>query len=294
MHVEECGNPNGLPVIYLHGGPGSGCKAFHRRFFNPDRYRIVLLDQRGSGRSLPRGELKDNTTQDLLADLEFIRDKLKIDRWLVYGGSWGASLGLLYAQAYPHCCSGMLLRGSFLARQRDIDWFVGDGVRRIYPERWTDFLGGLPSTDGAELISLLHNYITGNDELAQRRIAKAWASWSEQIAQGAAFDPADFDKHADAFLLQKVRIELHYAKNGYFIKENQILDQCAGLPEMPTIIIHGRQDLVCPAESAYSLQQALPWAEMRILPTAGHLPVGDEMIDALVSATDAMADKLAV
>lgn len=293
LYVEECGNPRGLPVIYLHGGPGSGCKPFHRRFFNPEQYRIILLDQRGAGRSLPSGCIENNTTQDLVADLETIRGRLGIDRWLVYGGSWGSTLGLLYAQAHPERVSGMVLRGTFLARRRDLDWFVGDGVRRIYPERWAEFMSVLPGGVHDDLIAALHDLLLGADELAQRRVAKAWTSWGEQVAQGEAFDAADLDKQSPAGMLQKARIELHYAVNRYFIEEDQILRRRDRLPQIPIILIHGRRDLVCPIESAHLLRQSLPAARYHILPLSGHLPLGDEMIDALVSATDEMAAVLA-
>ncbi|MBS1213201.1 MAG: pip [Proteobacteria bacterium] len=292
LYVEECGSPHGLPVVYLHGGPGSGCKAFHRRFFDPSRYRIVLLDQRGSGRSLPAGGLENNTTHHLVQDLEQIRERLDISRWVVFGGSWGSTLGLLYAQTYPERVSGMVLRGSFLARQRDVDWFLGDGVRRIYPERWAEFMSVMPASEPDDLIATLHGLLLGSDELAQRRAAKAWTLWSEQIAQGEPFDAAEFDKHPPAAMLQKARIELHYAVNRYFLEENRILRHCDRLPAAPIVLIHGRRDLVCPLESAYLLHQALPAAELRVLPRSGHLPVGEEMIDALVSATDEMADRL--
>ena len=292
LYVEECGNPQGQPVVYLHGGPGSGCKTFHRRFFDPQKYRIVLLDQRGAGRSHPSGCLENNTTFHLIQDLELIRERLKIARWLVYGGSWGSTLGLLYGQAHPDCINGMVLRGSFLARQRDLDWFVGDGVRRIYPERWAEFMGAL-STPRDDLIAALHDILLGPDELAQRRVAKAWTLWSEQIAQAESFDAADVERHAPATMLQKARIELHFAVNRYFLEEDQILRHCDRLPKVPILLIHGRRDLVCPLEAAYSLRQALPAADLRVLPRSGHLPVGEEMIDALVSATDEMAALLA-
>lgn len=292
VYVEECGNPEGLPVVYLHGGPGSGCRSFHRRFFNPAKYRIILLDQRGAGRSLPAGSIENNTTPHLIGDLEAIRARLQIDHWLIYGGSWGSTLGLLYAQAHPQRVTGLVLRGSFLARQRDLDWFIGDGVRRIYPERWAEFMAAMPNSAEEDLISALHGLLLGPDELAQRRAAKAWTQWSEQIAQGSGFEASDLDKQQPAAMLQKARIELHYARNRYFIEEDQILRQCDCLRHLPVILIHGRRDLVCPMEAAFCLKQALPQAEYWALPDSGHLPVGEEMIDALVRATDLMADRL--
>lgn len=290
LYVEECGNRYGLPVIFLHGGPGSGCKLHHRRFFNPKRYRIVLLDQRGSGRSMPQGELRHNTTWDLVEDLERIREKLAIDRWLLFGGSWGATLALLYAQKYPDNVLGMILRGVFLARQRDLDWYIKEGVSRIYPEQWQSLIASIPKADRDDPIEAVYQCLRGTDELAQRRIAREWELWGARVTLGSAFDPRELEEQASIAVLHKARIETHYARHRYFIEENQILRHCERILEIPTIIIHGRNDLVCPPECAYTLYRRLPRSELRILPHAGHIASGDEMIDALVSAADQMAD----
>lgn len=294
IYVEECGNPQGLPVIYLHGGPGSGCKPHHRGFFDPGKYRAILADQRGAGRSTPHGDLRHNTTADLIRDLEYIRQHLKVERWLLFGGSWGATLALLYAQKHPAKVSGLVLRGSFLARRRDLDWFVGaDGVRRIYPEGWAQFMDSLPEAERGDPVAAIHQRLVGGDELARRRAARAWSLWGGQVVLGDEFDPGELHEHVSAEVLNQARIELHYAANRYFIEENAILDGCAKLAKIPAVIIHGRRDLVCPAESAYLLHRHLPHAELRILPKAGHIAGGEEMIDALVEAADAMARRLA-
>ena len=292
VYVEECGNRAGLPVIFLHGGPASGCKPHHRCFFDPQQYRIVLFDQRGAGRSMPDGELKNNTTQDLIADMERIRHHLGIERWLLFGGSWGAALALLYAQRYPQRITGLIVRGAFLARRADLEWFTDRGVNRIYPEQWQRLIRSVPEAERGDPIAAITKRVHGSDELAQRRVAREWESWSGQVALGHAFSPADAEEHASAALLDQVRIEMHYASHHYFIAENQILDQCSRLPDVPTVIIHGRNDLVCPVESGWSLSRRLPHAAFHVLPRSGHVAHGEEMIDALVTATDIMADRL--
>ena len=293
LYLEECGNPAGIPVVFLHGGPGSGCKTYHRSFFDPVKYRAILFDQRGAGRSTPHGELENNTTSRLLADMELIRTHLGIKSWLLFGGSWGATLALLYAEAYPDRVNGLVLRGTFLARQRDLDWYINDGVNRIYPERWHDLVSALHGETHGDLIAAINTLLHGGDELAQRRIAKAWSAWGGQVALGDDFSPEEGEGHVHSTMLQQARIELHYGFYHYFIEENQILLNCRQLPEVPTILIHGRRDLVCPVESAYTLHRHLPYSELRILPKAGHIAGGPDMIDAMVSAADEMAVRLA-
>jgi proline iminopeptidase len=292
LYVEECGNPAGVPIMFLHGGPGSGCKAYHRCFFDPQRYRIILADQRGAGRSTPHGGLRNNTTHHLLSDLEFLRERLKVERWTLFGGSWGAALALLYAQQHPGRVAGMVLRGTFLARRRDLDWYVRDGVNRIYPELWAELLDVIPRSEQDHVIQAIHRLLNGRDELAQRRVARAWSLWGGQVALGDEFNPAEADEHVPQSMVQQARLELHYAVHRYFLEEDQILKDCGRLPDVPIILIHGRRDLVCPVEAAYALHQRLPKADLRILPHAGHVASGAEMIDALVSAADEMAGML--
>ncbi len=292
VYVEQSGNPDGIPVIFLHGGPCSGTKPDHRRFFNPDVYRIILFDQRGCGLSLPFGELENNTTQDLVDDMELIRLHLGVEQWLLFGGSWGAALALLYAQQQPDKVMGMIIRAVFLARQQDLDWFAKSGVNLIYPEQWQRLLESIPEHSRDELMVGLCAALWGDDEVAKRRVAKEWMAWGGQVALGNDYMPNGHNEHVTEKMVKQVGMELHYAKHHYFVTKNQILENCAVLGNIPTIIIHGRQDLVCPIEASMKLHQALPEAEYIILPNAGHIAQGAEMIDALVSATDKFIDKL--
>ena len=292
VYVEQSGNPDGIPVIFLHGGPCSGTKPDHRRFFNPELYRIILFDQRGCGLSLPFGELENNTTQDLIADMENIRQTLGIDRWLVFGGSWGAALGLLYAQQHPEKVTGMIIRAVFLVRQQDLDWFAKDGASRIYPEQWQRLVESIPEQGRENLVEGLCDALWGKDEVAKRRVAKEWMAWGGQVALGNDYQPGGESDHVTEKMVKQVRMELHYARHHYFIKENQILENCAVLHDIPTIIIHGRQDLVCPIEAGMKLHQALPHADYVVLPNAGHIAQGADMIAALVAATDSFRGKI--
>ncbi|WP_022949008.1 prolyl aminopeptidase [Methylohalobius crimeensis] len=291
IYYEECGHPEGIPVLFLHGGPGSGCRPDHRRFFDPKHYRVILLDQRGCGRSEPVGELRHNDTWKLVEDLETVRARLRINRWLLFGGSWGAALALLYAQQHPERSLGLILRGLFLARQMDLDWFVRDGARRIYPDYWHQLVKSLPVSGWNDLIEGMYKAVTGHNEALQLRVVEAWNRWGAAVTLGADFDP---DALQDPeLLLPKTKIELHYAAHRYFVEENQILRDCHRIRTLPCIILHGRQDLVCPVETAFSLRRRLPGARLRILAHAGHIAAGEEMIDALVDATDQMAEQLA-
>ncbi|MDD5579210.1 MAG: prolyl aminopeptidase [Methylobacter sp.] len=297
VYVELSGNPDGFPVIFLHGGPCSGTKPDHRRFFNPEFYRIILFDQRGCGQSLPFGELEDNTTGDLIDDMERIRQQLGIDRWLVFGGSWGATLALLYAQKHKNPVAGLIIRGVFLARRMDLDWFAKDGANRIYPEQWQRLVESIPEQQRENLLQGVSQALWGEDEVTRLRVAKEWTAWNGQVAMGNNFErnncqPAAQNGNTADKLVKQVRMEVHYAMNNYFIEENRILENCGGLSGIPAIIIHGRNDLVCPIEAAMKLHQALPDAEYIILPNAGHVAQNEEMIDALISATDKFAEKL--
>ncbi len=286
VYVEQCGNPSGVPIVFLHGGPCSGCKPDHRRFFDPTYYHIILFDQRGCGRSLPFGELEDNTLIHLIEDMEAIRKQLQLENWILFGGSWGATLALAYAQRHVNHVRAMILRGSFLARKEDMMWFANEqGVARIYPESWQSFVASIPHNVRTE--NLLNDLITvlwGKDELAIRRAAKAWQSWGGQVALGNAYQ--ENDEHPCENTIKQVRMELHYAKNHYFLQENELLQQCNKLSHLPIILIHGRADFMCPIESAWKLHKALPQSKYVVLPSAGHIAQGDEMIDALINATE--------
>lgn len=290
--IEECGASDGIPVIFLHGGPGSGCQPYHRRLFDPERYRIVLFDQRGAGRSRPHGLLRGNTTRNLVDDIESIRELLGVDRWLLFGGSWGATLALLYAQRFPQRLSGMILRGVFLARQRDIDWFFADGARRVFPDQWAAF-SGLPGGDG-DLLEAYRRMLASTDADTRQRAAQAWSDWCGRIVTWtlAEHGGGDDDAPDRERLVRSVALECHYAVNHYFIRENQIIEDCDRLPRVPIRIIHGRRDLTCPLEAGWALKQALPEAELEIVEGAGHIAAEPAMVDALISATDDFAGML--
>ncbi len=288
VYVEQSGNPDGQAVIFLHGGPCSGTRPDQRRFFNPEKYRIILFDQRGCGLSIPFGELENNTTQDLLDDMERIRKHLEIDRWFLFGGSWGATLALLYAQQHIENVKAMILRGVFLARKKDLNWFLQEGAGRIYPEQWQRLVESIPKSNRSNLIHGLWEGLWGDDEVAHRRIAREWEIWGGQVALGSEYKSVRDDGYVSQKMVEQARMEIHFARNNYFLEENQILINCHALKNIPTIIIHGRHDFVCPMEAGLSLSQALPDAEYIVLPNSGHVAQGEGMIDALVTATDIM------
>lgn len=289
IYVEQSGNPDGIPVVFLHGGPCSGTRPGQRCFFDPAVYHIILFDQRGCGKSLPFGELEKNTTQNLIEDMERIRKQLKLNQWLLFGGSWGSALALLYAQQYTAYVSGMIIRGVFLARQKDLDWFVREGASRIYPEQYQRLLDSLPGQN----IDLLYPTLWSDDIVAVEKVTRSWMQWSGQVAVGETNQKPEESETVTRKMIDQVRMELNYARNQYFIKENQILDQCDRLQNIPAIIIHGRYDFVCPMAAGYRLAKALPNAEYHILEHAGHIAEGAEMIDALVNACEQMATRLA-
>ncbi len=290
LYVEECGNRFGMPVVVLHGGPASGCKPDHRRFFDPQRYRVILFDQRGSGRSTPKGELSQNTTLHLIEDMEYIRRRLGVESWLLFGGSWGAALALLYAQRFADKVCGLILRGSFLARSADLRWFLHEGLNRIYPEQWHRLMASVQGGDAKTTLTNIQKLLHGDDELAQRRIAREWDIWSSTASLGTEVDSSGLSAPVQD-LIGRVKIEMHYATNVYFIEDNQICKEVSRLPDVPIKLLHGRYDLVCPVEAAYSLHKYLPDADLEILAHSGHLAKGEEMVDALIRASDAMLEK---
>ncbi len=291
IYVEQSGNPDGQAVIFLHGGPCSGTRPDQRRFFNPEKYRIILFDQRSCGLSVPFGELDNNTTQDLLDDMERIRKHLDIQQWLLFGGSWGATLALLYAQQHIENVKAMILRGVFLARKKDLDWFLQEGAGRIYPEQYQRLVESIPKPNRSNLIDGLWERLWSDDEVVCRQVAREWEIWGSQVALGSEYKRVQDDEHVSQKMVKQARMEIHFARNNYFLEENQILRNCHVLKKIPTVIIHGRYDLVCPMEAGLSLYQTLPDAEYIVLPNSGHIAQGEEMIDALVTATDKIADK---
>ena len=293
LYVEECGNPDGLPVIFLHGGPGAGCEALHRRFFDPQAYRIVLFDQRGCGRSTPHADLTDNTTWHLVSDMENLRNFLDIEQWVVFGGSWGSTLALAYAETHTPQVLGLILRGIFLGRTQDVNWLFQAGASRLFPDAWEQFLEPIPKAEHHDLVNAYYRRLIGSNELERLRVAKTWSTW-EAMTSTLTRKPALVDHFSDAHrALSLARIEAHYFVNQLYLESNQLLNEVWRLADVPSVIVHGRYDIVCPVEQAWTLYKAWPQAELCIIPAAGHAASEPGIADALVKATQALARKLA-
>ena len=291
IYVEESGNPRGIPVLFLHGGPGAGCEPFHRRFFDPEKYRIILFDQRGCGRSVPHGSLKNNTTQDLINDIERIRKQLDVSQWVLFGGSWGSTLALLYAQACPDQVMGLILRGVFLCRQRDIDWFYQEGANRFFPDQWRALLQPLSETERNDILNGYSRLLNGDNELLRLSAAKAWALWEGQCATLRP-NPNVIEHFNDTHTaISLAKLEVHYFLNKGFIEEDQILRNMEPLQSIPGIIVHGRYDMICPVEQAISLHQSWAASELKIIRDAGHSSMEAGIVNSLIAATDEMARK---
>jgi proline iminopeptidase len=292
LYLEQSGRPDGFPVIFLHGGPGAGCEPYHRCFFDPQRYRIILFDQRGAGRSTPHADLTDNTTWDLVADMERIRQHLGIERWMLFGGSWGSTLALAYAQSHPERVAGLILRGIFLCRQEEIEWFYQEGASRIFPDYWQDYLNLIPEPERGDLLNAYHKRLTGDDEIQRMAAAKAWSIWEGRTSN---LQPNDsvigfFSNPHNA--LSIARIESHYFVNQSFLRPDQLLDEAAKLAGIPGVIVQGRYDLVCPMSSAWALHQAWPDSQLEVIPEAGHSAAEPGILSALVNAADRFAEQL--
>lgn len=292
LYAEESGNPDGLPVLFLHGGPGGGCRESDRCFFDPELYRIVLFDQRGAGRSRPHAGLEANTTPHLLADIETLRQTLEIDSWVVFGGSWGSTLALLYAQAHRERVRGLMLRGVFLCRDRDIDWFYRGGASRVFPDYWRDFVETIPEEERGDLMAAYHRRLIGENDLERMGAAKAWSVWEGRCATLEPRPSVAEHFSNPHFALAFARIECHYFVNQCFIRPNQILEDTHLLADIPGYIVHGRYDLICPVDQAFALQDAWPRATLEVIRDAGHAASEPGTVDALVRATDALADQL--
>ncbi len=293
LYIEESGEPEGIPVLFLHGGPGAGCEPNHRRFFDPNRYRIILFDQRGCGRSTPHAELEGNNTANLISDIESIRELLGVNGWLVFGGSWGSTLALAYAESHPNCVLGLVLRGVFLCRDREIEWFYQQGVDRIFPDYWQDFLSVIPEAERGDMVDAYYRRLTGNDEIARMAAAKAWSLWEARTA--TLLPNKELLKHFSSphVALSLASIESHYFVNKAFLEPNQLLENAHKLSDIPGIIVQGRYDLICPMESAWELQQAWPNSDLRIVNDAGHAATEAGITKALVEATDYFAGLIA-
>ena len=287
IYVEESGNKNGKPVIFLHGGPGGGVDPKYRRYFDPKKWRIIMFDQRGCGKSTPFAELEENTTWDLVGDIEKIRKHLSIDKWVVFGGSWGSTLSLAYSQTHPGSCKGLILRGIFLVRKKELDWFYQEGANNVFPDRWESFLEPIPVEKRDNLMQAYYEVLTGEDYSKKIEAAKAWSTWegsTVRLLQDENFI-SDFsdDKFAEAF----ARIECHYFMNNcWFDSDNYLIENMHKIRDIPGVIIHGRYDIICPVIQAWDLHKAWPEADLHIIPDAGHSIFEDGIKNKILEYTD--------
>jgi len=292
LYVDESGSPDGLPVLFVHGGPGGGCDALSRRFFDPTLYRIITFDQRGCGRSTPHASLENNTTAHLIADMQRIREHLGIDKWVLFGGSWGSTLSLAYAQRYPEHVHALIMRGIFLCRPQDLAWFYQEGASRLFPDYWQDFLSPIPLEERDDLMQAFYRRLTGNDQIAQMHAAKAWSCWEGRTATLRPNHNV-VERFADAHrALSMARIECHYFVNQAFLEPDQLLRDMPKIAHLPGIIVHGRYDAICPLDNAWALHQAWPNSELQIIRDAGHSAAELGITDALIRATGEIAHRL--
>ena len=289
IYIEQCGNPEGQPVLFIHGGPGGGCSINDRCFFDPEQYHIILFDQRGCGRSLPHGCLDNNETSFLVADIEKIRQHLQIKQWHVFGGSWGSTLSLVYAQTHPISVKSLVLRGIFLGRDVDTNWtFSGGGATRIFPDYWQDYVDVLPQGSAQANTKAAYEMLVGEDKVLAQKVASAWSLWETRcctLIPDQAFVDAKSDDRATWTL---ARHEAHYMVNDCFLTDNQILANCDKIKDIPTAIVHGRYDIVCPADNAWLLHQKLPNSTLVLSEASGHASVEPNTKHHLISATQAM------
>lgn len=285
LYIEECGNPDGVPVLFVHGGPGAGFSERARCFFDPDIYRIVLFDQRGAGRSTPHADLSNNTTQALVADIEKIRELLGIVQWVVFGGSWGSTLSLVYAQTHPSRVLGLILRGIFLCRDEEIQWFYQRGANWVFPDYWQDYEVVIPPAERGDMLTAYYKRLTSNNDIERMTAAKAWSVWEGRTATLRP-DRHTVDYFSDPHVAMSLaRIEAHFFVNHAFMKPNQILVDAHKLHGIPGIIVHGRYDLICPLENAWLLHKAWPDSQLNIIRDAGHAAFEAGITDGLIHAT---------
>lgn len=287
IYFEEAGNPKGTPVIFLHGGPGGGMIPNYRRYFDPKKWRIILFDQRGCGKSTPFAEIKENSTWDLVSDIEKLRNKLEIKTWSVFGGSWGSTLALSYAIKHPEACEKLFLRGIFLLRKKEIDWFYQEGCSKIYPDAWDHYVAPIPMDERGDFVKAYYKRLTSPDIKVRKEAAKAWSIWegstSKLIPDTDVIERFGDDEFADAF----ARIECHYFTNkGFFTEDNFLINNVDKIRHIPTVIVQGRYDVVCPAESAWELHRAFPESHLHIIADAGHSLSEKGITDKLIEYTD--------
>ncbi|HET7921944.1 MAG TPA: prolyl aminopeptidase [Gammaproteobacteria bacterium] len=289
LYVEECGNPDGLPVVFVHGGPGGGCTAENRRFFDPARYRIILFDQRGCGRSRPHAELEGNTTQALVTDMERLRETLGIERWVVFGGSWGSTLALVYAETHPGRVLALVVRGIFLVTPEEIRWFYQDGIQHLYPDHFEAFVAPIPPSERGDLMRAYYRRLTSPDLALRAAAAEAWSLFEARCSTLLPSPEVVGHFSEPEVAMAIARIECHYFVNDCFLAPDQIIRDAARLKSIPGVIVQGRYDVVCPAFSAWRLHRAWPEAEFRMIPDAGHASSEPGTRAALIEATDAFA-----
>ncbi|NJM19217.1 MAG: prolyl aminopeptidase [Richelia sp. RM2_1_2] len=287
IYFEESGNPQGKPIVVLHGGPGGGCPSFYRQYFNPEKWRLIMFDQRGCGKSTPHAELRENTTWDLVGDIEKLRKHLGIDKWVVFGGSWGSTLSLAYSQTHPERCTGLILRGIFMLRQQELHWFYQEGASNIFPDAWEEYLKPIPLEERDNLLTAYYQRLTSEDKKIRLEAAKAWSIWeastSKLFLDKSLMQTFGESAFADAF----ARIECHYFVNkGFFEREDQLLLNVDKIRHIPAVIVQGRYDVVCPMISAWELHKVWSEAEFIVVPDAGHSMSEPGIQTALINATD--------
>ncbi|MGJ3252591.1 MAG: prolyl aminopeptidase [Elainellaceae cyanobacterium] len=291
LYFEEVGNPQGKPAVFLHGGPGGGIETIYRQYFDPTKWRLVLFDQRGCGHSMPPSELRENTTWHLVDDIERLRSHLGIEKWTVFGGSWGSTLALAYSQTHPESCTGLILRGIFMLRQSELRWFYQEGASYIFPDAWEEYLRPIPEDERHDLMSAYYKRLTSDDARVRQEAAQAWSVWeggtSKLFVDSALKERFRSSQFADAF----ARIECHYFVNKGFLKsEDQLLKNIDRIRHLPAVIVQGRYDVVCPMKTAWELYRAWPDAKLTIVPDAGHSMTEPGIRNALIDATDRFAE----
>ncbi|AFY55277.1 prolyl aminopeptidase [Rivularia sp. PCC 7116] len=287
IYFEESGNPQGKPIVVLHGGPGGGCPSYYRQYFNPEKWRLIMFDQRGCGKSTPHAELRENTTWDLVGDIERLREHLGIDKWVVFGGSWGSTLSLAYSQTHPERCTGLILRGIFMLRQKELHWFYQEGASNIFPDAWEEYLKPIPPEERGDLLNAYYKRLTSEDKQVRQEAAKDWSIWeastSKLFLDKSLMNTFGESAFADAF----ARIECHYFVNkGFFEREDQLLLNVDKIRHIPAVIVQGRYDVVCPMVSAWELHKVWSEAEFIVVPDAGHSMTEPGIQSALIDATD--------
>ena len=287
IYYERCGNADGIPVVFLHGGPGGGLIPMYRQFFDPQAYHIILFDQRGSGKSTPHAELSENTTWDLIDDIETLREKFGIEKWFVFGGSWGSTLSLAYGETHPERCLGLILRGIFLTRPQELKWFYQYGASEIFPDFWEQYKNAIPEDERGDFMSAYYKRLTSEDQTERLEAARAWSVWEGSTSK--LFPDKSLMEHfgEEAEALSLARIECHYfMNNSFFPTENYLLENVQKIRHIPTVIVQGRYDVVCPMTSAWDLHKEFPEAELIVVPDAGHSISEKGITSALVDATD--------